>query len=159
MAEARNSTLSDRKAPQRRDRQRCKVQEQEVMEEEGFDDDDDEEEEEKDMEEEQVMLEVNNDLDAIIDLQASSGIFKWGPVLERVLGRAASRGPSDGFDADVWLTALVVAYLAVKMPERKALWELVAVKARKCLRKKLSNGSLSEERLFELADGYVKTHT
>ena len=108
-------------------------------------------------EQQKEMPEVKDDLDSIIDLQGSSGIFKWGSVLERVFSatkEAVMQKRGDGgIDQDVWLTAVVIAYLEAKMGERKDLWELVVQKARKCLKKKQAN----VEQIFKLAEGYIQT--
>ena len=83
-----------------------------------------------------------DDLNPIIELQKSSGIFRWGPVLEKIFGAnlaemMSKRGP--GCPEELWLTALVIAFLETKMAERKASWELLVMKAKKSLKKHLNN--------------------
>ncbi len=95
-----------------------------------------------------------DDLTAVVDLQGSSGVFKWGPALERILGMSQSdlnaKKPSEvETTEEVWLTLVMVALLETKMAEKKELWELVADKAIKFAKKQLGG---DEEKLGKIRE-------
>ena len=102
-----------------------------------------------------ISNETSTDLEKIIDLQESSGAFRFGAVIARLLKRSeaeltqAARDRS--FDSKAWLTAVVITYLEQAMPERKDLWELVVTKGRKWLKSNCSKNDLWTE-----AMDYVK---
>ncbi len=77
--------------------------------------------------------------DPLMDLiaqQKSDGSFSWAPSMETVLGMTEEKlrvvKPADNtVTEDVWLTAVVVAHLELKMAEQRDMWVLVADKAYK----------------------------
>ena len=111
------------------------------------------------MENEEGKVELKDKLDMIIDLQGSSGMFKWGKVLETCLGgtevEVAGKCES-GLDQNLWLTALVIAYLEIQMMSKKDLWELVVQKARKYLKKSSGSNESKMEKLGQAAERYIK---
>ena len=79
-----------------------------------------------------------------------------GSVLEEYLGSYSdvkSNGPP-GIEMNLWITALSMKVLEIKMEDKKDLWDLVMRKSHKFLNKEL-NGSI--ENLLDLAAKYVKS--
>ncbi len=68
-------------------------------------------------------------------------VLRWGPALDRLLGKTmsevASKKLAEVKEDEVWLTLVVVALLELTMAEKKELWELVADKAMKFVKKKM----------------------
>ena len=99
-------------------------------------------------------IQGSNDLEQIIDLQASSGAFKFGDVLSRLLEKSKielmQAAKDRGCDLSTWLTVLVITYLEEEMPEHKDLWELVVAKSKKWL---TTNGN--EKELWTKAKDYI----
>ena len=96
-------------------------------------------------------------LKEIIDLQLVSGAFQWDIILECVLSirkadviKAAKRNGG----IEVWVTALVMAYLKIKVPTSKNLWELVVEKATKFL-EGACGGEL--QKILEKAEVVIKS--
>ncbi len=109
-----------------------------------------------------LMLPPTDDLTDIVDLQGSSGIFKWGPALERILGMSQlvfnSKKPSEvETTEEVWLTLVMVALLETKMAEKKELWELVADKAVKYAKKQLGGDEDKLGKIREAAKKIIMT--
>ena len=76
----------------------------------------------------------------LVDLQGSSGLFKWGKAMEKAFKMKEDEiKPEMNVEKEIWITALVVAYFEKKMPEKKDLWELIVEKAVKEMKKKTEN--------------------
>ena len=110
----------------------------------------------------EVKKNITERMTELISLQKSNGVFKmsdedWtGSVLEEYLGSYSdvkSNGPP-GIEMNLWITALSMKVLEIKMEDKKDLWDLVMRKSHKFLNKEL-NGSI--ENLLDLAAKYVKS--
>ena len=97
----------------------------------------------------------------LISLQKSNGEFKisdedWtGSVLEEYLGSYSdvkSNCPT-GIEMNLWITALSMKILELKMEDKKDLWDLVMRKSHKFLNQELNEAM---ENLLDLAVTYVK---
>lgn len=76
----------------------------------------------------------------LIDLQGSSGLFKWGKAMEKAFQMKEDEINIDmGVEKEIWITALVVVYFQQKMPDKKDLWELIVDKAVKEMKKKIGD--------------------
>ncbi len=87
-----------------------------------------------------VKPQKSDPLMAMITQQNFDGSFSWGPSLESTLGMSEekirlAKPADDSLSEDVWLTAVVVAHLELRMAEQRDMWELVADKAYKFLKK------------------------
>ena len=110
----------------------------------------------------EVKKDITVRMTELISLQKSNGEFKisdedWtGSVLEEYLGSYSdvkSNCPT-GIEMNLWITALSIKVLEIKMEDKKDLWDLVARKSHKFLNKEL-NGAI--ENLLDLAAKYVKS--
>lgn len=85
---------------------------------------------------------------ALIDLQTFSGAWAWNPALFSTLGiseGAAARFMDEtGCSAVVCATALAVAFLETKVSAKKAVWDMVAGKAKGWLATQGMQGSVDE---------------
>ncbi len=100
-------------------------------------------------------------LEDLVDLQGSSGVFKWGPAMQKLLKMSESdlnaKKPLEfEFSDEVWLTLVAVALLEMKMSEKNELWELVADKAVKFAKKQLGG---DEEKLGKIREAAKKMVT
>ena len=99
-----------------------------------------------------------NNLDEIIDLQGASGIFSWGPVLEKILKTSFKDFMANkdiGFTEELWLTAVVITLLEMKMPEKQDTWVLMVEKAKKCLKIQLNHDKYRITKIFDHAKNYI----
>ena len=96
----------------------------------------------------------------LISLQKSNGVFKisdedWtGSVLEDYLGSYSdvkSNCPL-GIEMNLWITALSMKVLEIKMEDKKDLWDLVMRKSHKFLNQELKGAM---ENLIDQAAKYV----
>ena len=101
----------------------------------------------------------------LINLQKSNGVFElssenWvGSVLEEYLGSYSvviSRCPK-GIKINLWITALSMKILEVKMEDKKDLWDLVMQKSHKFLNAELNKVDETYENLMNQAEKFVKT--
>ena len=108
-----------------------------------------------------VMGNSGDRMTELINLQKSNGVFElssenWvGSVLEEYLGSYSdvkSNCPP-GIEMNLWITALSMKILEIKMGDKKDLWDLVMRKSHKFLNQKLK-GNL--EILIDQAEKYVK---
>ena len=101
----------------------------------------------------------------VISLQKSNGMFDvsrehWaGSVLETYLGSyidVKSNCPS-GIKMHLWITALSMKILEVKMEDKKDLWDLVMQKSKKFLNAEVNKVNEKYENLMNQAEKFVKT--
>ena len=94
----------------------------------------------------------NDILDDVIELQNASGLFKWGLALETAMGvtREKAEKAFEGFKADVWITALAVAWFRIEQAASKDFWELVVAKAVKIIENE-------DSKLIEKAENFVRS--
>ena len=113
----------------------------------------------------QIELETKDKMTELINLQQSNGSFDvsnkdWtGSVLEEYLGgyiEVKSCCPI-GLKMSLWITALSIEILEVKMDDKKELWDLVLRKSRKFLKDQLSKEDGDYKELIDLAEIYVKS--
>ena len=97
----------------------------------------------------------------LINFQKSNGAFKissesWsGSVLEEYLGSYSdvkSNCPT-AVEMDIWITALSIKILEIKMEDEKELWDLVVRKSHKFLDQELCK---LKEIVIDQAEKYVK---
>ena len=95
-------------------------------------------------------------LAALVNLQQFDGSWSWSQQLLDVLGQSQSTEESYGVsvpNTNMLATALVLAYLEVKLAHEKDEWEMLADKAREWLRSELASsgqqGLLSVEEYVE----------
>ena len=101
----------------------------------------------------------------LINLQKSNGIFEtssdnWiGSVLEEYLGGYSDVMSScpNGIDINLWITALSMKILEVKMDDRKDLWDLVMQKSHKFLSMKVNKVNENYKNLMNQAEKFVKS--
>ena len=100
---------------------------------------------------------------ALINLQTSNGKFTlsdelWdGSVLDIYvgkLGKVKSRCPTS-VTLDLWITALAMKIMELKMDEIKGLWELVAEKSKKYLINQLMKNEDQYNILLHEAEKYI----
>ena len=100
----------------------------------------------------------------LISLQKSNGIFEisppnWkGSVFEVFAGKyedVQSSCPT-GIKLNLWITALAIKIMEVKMSEKKELWELVIQKSKKLLNKEIKKNSETIQLLLDKAEEYIK---
>ena len=73
---------------------------------------------------------------ALMDLQAASGHFKENKMIGEIIGKPLKDLKALAPDAqrmDAWLTALVIAFLELKCPDEKNLWQMSVDKAKAVL--------------------------
>ena len=100
----------------------------------------------------------------LINLQKSNGLFdvsceNWtGSVLEICLGSyvdVKSNCPS-GIEMHLWITALSMKILEIKMGDEKELWDLIARKSKKFLNLEMQKEKQDCKELMDQAEKYVK---
>ena len=100
----------------------------------------------------------------LIHLQKSNGLFdvsfeNWtGSVLEICLGSymdVKSNCPS-GIEMHLWITALSMKILEIKMGDEKELWDLIARKSQKFLNFEMQKEKQDCKELMDQAEKYVK---
>ena len=101
----------------------------------------------------------------LISLQKSNGIFDissndWTEsVLEFYVGKyedVHSCCPP-GVTITLWITALAIKILEIKMSDKKDLWELVAQKSKKSLNVELKKNKEQLQALLDKAEEYVNS--
>lgn len=98
-------------------------------------------------------------LDVLMECQTASGLFRWDAGLQAVLGlrskaSAAKKLGDAAVEEEVWVTAVVLAFLAKRMAGQAHLWELLAVKARRSLEQRLPEKK-KREKMMRLAETVV----
>ena len=91
-------------------------------------------------------------------LQMAAGVFKWGKALEKALKMTkmeVEKQSKSHKGEDVWVTALAVTFLQVKMSGSKDMWELVVDKAVAFLEGKLGVAKAAE--VLKVAEERVKS--
>ncbi|KAK1780616.1 von Willebrand factor type A domain-containing protein [Copromyces sp. CBS 386.78] len=95
-------------------------------------------------------------LEALVNLQQFDGSWSWSQQLLDILGQSQSTEERYGVsvpNTNILATALVLAYLEVKLADEKDEWEMLADKAREWLRSELASsgqqGLLSVEEYVE----------
>ena len=101
----------------------------------------------------------------LINLQKSNGAFEvsdddWGGcILEQYLGshsKVNSNCPP-GIPMQLWITALSIKILEIKMGDEKDLWDLVMRKSQKFIREELNKIKEDYEELIDQAEKFVKS--
>ena len=101
----------------------------------------------------------------LINLQKSNGMFDvprehWaGSVLEIYLGSymdVKSSCPS-GIEMPLWITALSMKILEIKMGDKKELWDLIERKSHKFLNLEMQKEKQNCQELIDQAEKYIKT--
>ena len=101
----------------------------------------------------------------LINLQKSNGAFEvsvngWdGSILEKYLGSYSdlySKCPS-GISIHLWITALSMKILELKMGEEKDLWDLVMRKSQIFIRAELNKLKADYEELIDQAEKFVQS--
>jgi hypothetical protein len=80
-----------------------------------------------------VKQQVEDDLTKLINLQTANGSFKFGTVIQDLIGMTERQMIEKFHETEVdvvWITALALALLENKFTEEKELWELIANKAK-----------------------------
>ena len=102
----------------------------------------------------------------LINSQSSNGMFMFSGNDEEMWNNSAfniyagkfekvrSECPT-GLILDLWITALAVKIMELKMPHKKDLWELVATKSKKCLLNELKNNHEECSQLLNMAEKYI----
>ena len=107
----------------------------------------------------------NDRMTELINLQKSNGMFDvthehWaGSVLEIYLGSyidVTSNCPS-GIEIHLWITALCMKILEIKMGDKKELWDLIARKGQKFLNLEMQKENRNCQELIDQAENYVKS--
>ena len=107
----------------------------------------------------------NDRMTELINLQKSNGMFDvthehWaGSVLEIYLGSyidVTSNCPS-GIEIHLWITALSMKILEIKMGDKKELWYLIARKGQKFLNLEMQKENRNCQELIDQAENYVKS--
>ena len=107
----------------------------------------------------------DDDMTALINWQKSDGMFQittdgWeNSILKTYLGNiqdVRANCPANT-TFNVWLTALAVKILELKMSEKKELWELVAEKSKKYILRELLKNEQEYRKLQERAEEYITT--
>ena len=107
----------------------------------------------------------NDRMTELINLQKSNGMFDvthehWaGSVLEIYLGSyidVTSNCPS-GIEIHLWITALSMKILEIKMGDKKELWDLIARKGQKFLNLEMQKENRNCQELLDQAETYVKS--
>jgi hypothetical protein len=95
-------------------------------------------------------------LEALVNLQQFDGSWSWNQQLLDILGQSQSTEERYGVsvpNTTILATALVLAYLEVKLADEKDEWEMLADKAREWVRSELASsgqqGLLSVEEYVE----------
>ena len=109
-------------------------------------------------------IDSRDEMAELISLQKSNGLFEisnkeWiGSVLEKYLGAytEVKFGCPLGMNVYLWITALSMKILEIKMGNKKELWDLVAQKSEKFLKKELKQDMENYKSLIDLAEKYVK---
>ena len=94
----------------------------------------------------------DNVMDTVMSLQSSSGVFRWDDALVAMLGgdraqlaaKFAASGVEGAADEAVWVTVAVLSFLQRECAEKKDLWELMAQKATKWLKKRIGEEGLEK---------------
>ena len=101
----------------------------------------------------------------LINLQKSNGIFDifsndWtGSVLDFYVGKYEDVQSScpPGVTITLWITALAIKIMEIKMSDKKDLWELVAQKSKKSLNAELKKNKEQLQALLDKAEEYVNS--
>lgn len=110
-------------------------------------------------------IDTRDEMAELISLQKSNGVFEisnkeWtGSVLEKYLGAytEVKFGCPLGMNMYLWITALSIKILEIKMGNKKELWDLVAQKSEKFLKEELKQEMENYKSLITLAEKYVKS--
>ena len=110
-------------------------------------------------------IDTRDEMTELISLQKSNGLFEisnkeWtGSVLEKYLGAytEVKFGCPLGMKTYLWITALSMKILEIKMSDKKDLWDLVAQKSEKFLKEELKQEMENYKSLIDLAEKYVKS--
>ena len=110
-------------------------------------------------------IDTRDEMTELISLQKSNGLFEisnkeWkGSVLEKYLGpyTEVRFGCPLGMKTYLWITALSMKILEIKMSDKKDLWDLVAQKSEKFLKEELKQEMENYKSLIDLAEKYVKS--
>ena len=121
--------------------------------------------ESREMSDDHIKISKNDRMTDLIRLQKSNGSFEitnkgWtGSVLEEYLGhyKEVEMTCPGGFAMYLWITALSMKTLEVKMGDKKELWVLVHQKSKIFLEKELKNEKEKYEALIEHAEKYIKS--
>ena len=113
----------------------------------------------------QCKIDARDEMAELISLQKSNGLFEisnkeWiGSVLEKYLGAYTDVkfGCPLGMKTNLWITALSMKILEIKMGDKKDLWDLVAQKSEKFLKEELKQDMGNYKSLIDLAEKYVKS--
>ena len=103
----------------------------------------------------------------LIGLQKSNGIFDisskdWAEsILECYAGKYEDVKSScpPGVKVELWITALSIKIMELKMSNQKELWELVAQKSKKSLNVELNKNKDQLQMLLDQAEEYLKKIT
>jgi hypothetical protein len=103
----------------------------------------------------------------LIGLQKSNGIFEisskdWTEsVLDFFAGKYKDVQSScpPGVTLELWITALAIKIIEVKMSDKKELWELVAQKSNKALNVELKNDEEQIQTILDQAEEYLEMKT
>ena len=112
-----------------------------------------------------IFRNAKDDMAELISLQKSNGLFEisnneWtGSILEKHLGAytEVKFGCPLGMNTYLWITALSMKILEIKMGDKKDLWDLVAQKSEKFLKEELKQDMENYKSLNDLAEKYVKS--
>jgi len=80
-----------------------------------------------------VKQQVEDDLTKLFNLQTANGSFKFGTVIQDLIGMTERQIIEKFHETEVdvvWITALALALLEKKFTDEKELWELIAKKAK-----------------------------
>merc|ERR1712184_121029 len=80
-----------------------------------------------------VKQQVEDDLTKLINLQTANGSFKFGTVIQDLIGMTERQIIEKFHETEVdvvWITGLALALLEKKFTDEKVLWELIANKAK-----------------------------
>ena len=110
-------------------------------------------------------IDTKDEMTELIGLQMSNGLFdisnkEWtGSVLEKYLGAytEVKFGCPLGMKTYLWITALSMKILEIKMSDKKDLWDLVAQKSEKFLKEEFKQEMENYKSLIDLAEKYVKS--
>ena len=107
---------------------------------------------------------IDDKMTALISLQSSNGMFAiptdralWeDSAFNKYLGSLEKvKMGCPGIALHLWITALAMQIMKLKMPEKKNLWELVAEKSKKYLLTELMSNEEEYKKLQESAGKYI----
>ena len=107
---------------------------------------------------------LDDKMSALIDVQNASGMFEipdeimWEEsVFNMYTGsrKKVKLNCPKGVPLNLWITALAMKIMELKMSEKKELWELVFEKSKKYLAKQLMNNEEEYNKLQDAAEKYV----